>query len=238
MHKHVAHSTKKASWSRREDEDDEDSDGTEDSGDESDGNADNDDGDDIVFAPGSPEMSGEESAEDSDEESTDSAYASSNESESESESRGRSARVGGKPSKPTNDDVAGPDDSEDTYYQKFSRDPTSQSITKMHPQLVTIGTDEMLASVKIVRDRTGKIADLLHCTIPRLTKYEMTTVIGTRAEQLEHDAVPFIDLPDSVIDSYTIAKLEFEAGVLPFIIARPLPDGTIEYWRLADLERV
>jgi hypothetical protein len=30
--------------------------------------------------------------------------------------------------------------------------------------------------------------------------------------------------------------MEFEAKKIPFIIARPLPNGATEYWHLHDLE--
>jgi DNA-directed RNA polymerase I, II, and III subunit RPABC2 len=39
-----------------------------------------------------------------------------------------------------------------------------------------------------------------------------------------------------MIDGYLIALKEFEEKKIPFIIRRPLPDGTSEYWRLSDLE--
>jgi hypothetical protein len=30
--------------------------------------------------------------------------------------------------------------------------------------------------------------------------------------------------------------MEFEAKKIPFILARPLPNGSVEYWHLSDLE--
>jgi DNA-directed RNA polymerase I, II, and III subunit RPABC2 len=36
-------------------------------------------------------------------------------------------------------------------------------------------------------------------------------------------------------DVREIARLELEQKKLPFIVKRPLPNGTYEYWRLADL---
>jgi hypothetical protein len=38
-----------------------------------------------------------------------------------------------------------------------------------------------------------------------------------------------------VTDVKEIARLELEQKRLPFIIKRPLPNGTFEYWRLMDL---
>ena len=47
---------------------------------------------------------------------------------------------------------------------------------------------------------------------------------------------PLIKLPKDVIDGLTIATLEFEQKVLPFIIRRPLPNGISEYWNIKDLD--
>ncbi len=77
-----------------------------------------------------------------------------------------------------------------------------------------------------------------HTTYPYLTKYEMTRIIGFRANQLSQGAQPFINVPDHVSDVREIARLELAAGRLPFILKRPLPDGTYEYWRLQDLLQI
>ena len=39
-----------------------------------------------------------------------------------------------------------------------------------------------------------------------------------------------------MIDGITIAQEEFKQKKMPFIIRRPLPDGSSEYWKMADLE--
>ena len=41
-----------------------------------------------------------------------------------------------------------------------------------------------------------------------------------------------------VIDPARVAMTEYKAGALPYIIRRPLPDGTSEYWRLRDLQDI
>jgi hypothetical protein len=38
-----------------------------------------------------------------------------------------------------------------------------------------------------------------------------------------------------VVEPLEIAKLELEQRRLPYIIKRPMPDGSFEYWRLSDL---
>lgn len=126
----------------------------------------------------------------------------------------------------------------DTYLQKFNVDSHQNLLSKHHPELTSIGPKEMIALAKIVRDKSGKIVDPFHTTIPFLTKYERTRVIGVRASQIEHGSPPFIELADNVIDSHTIALMEFEAKQIPFIIARPMPSGSIEYWHVNDLEHI
>lgn len=68
----------------------------------------------------------------------------------------------------------------------------------------------------------------------RLNKYETTQVIGMRAEQLANCAPPMIDVTDPSESVYSIAERELEAGRLPFIVVRRMPDGKperIRIWR-------
>ena len=74
-----------------------------------------------------------------------------------------------------------------------------------------------------------------HTTYPFLTIYEKAAVIGLRANQLSQGIRPFVTVPKQVTDVRQIARLELEQKKIPFIIKRPLPNGTYEYWRLADL---
>lgn len=77
--------------------------------------------------------------------------------------------------------------------------------------------------------------DTNHRSVPFLTNYEKTKVIGFRANQLAQGAYPFVDVPAHVTDVIEIARLELEERKLPFILKRPMPDGSYEYWRLSDL---
>jgi DNA-directed RNA polymerase I, II, and III subunit RPABC2 len=80
--------------------------------------------------------------------------------------------------------------------------------------------------------------DSQHCTYPFLTNYERTKCISFRASQISNGAKPYILVPSGVTDSYEIAKMELEQKRLPFIIKRPIPDGSFEVWRLSDLVMV
>jgi DNA-directed RNA polymerase I, II, and III subunit RPABC2 len=95
-----------------------------------------------------------------------------------------------------------------------------------------------LASKTDDQENTATNIDKNHTTYPYLTKYEATRIIGFRANQLSQGVQPFINVPDHVSDVREIARLELAAGRLPFILKRPLPDGSYEYWRLQDLLQI
>lgn len=90
-------------------------------------------------------------------------------------------------------------------------------------------------TVKKVGFRDVSGLDDKHITYPFLTNYEKAKIVSFRASQINNGAKPFIQVPEGVSDSYQIASLELEAKRLPFIVKRPLPDGSFEAWRLSDL---
>jgi len=134
------------------------------------------------------------------------------------------------------DDSEVDEEIEHHHLQKFNENLNISFLEKMHPEIQSIDYQEMIALARVVRDNTGKIIDPLHKTMPFLTKYERARIIGARAEQIDHGGEPFIPVEESVINGRTIALLEFEAKKIPFIISRPLPNGSKEYWHLHDLE--
>ena len=107
-----------------------------------------------------------------------------------------------------------------------------------HPETKQLKYADVMALTSIARDSENNIIDPMHKTIPILTRYERARVLGVRAKQLEHNAIPMIDIPANMIDSYLIACEELKQKKIPFIIKRPMPDGTSEYWKLEDLEIV
>lgn len=74
-----------------------------------------------------------------------------------------------------------------------------------------------------------------HRSAPFLTQYEKTKILGMRANQLSQSARPYIAVPEYVTDVWEIARMELAQRRLPFIVRRPMPDGSHEYWRLSDL---
>ena len=94
--------------------------------------------------------------------------------------------------------------------------------------------------LEIIRERLPVkdlpvINDGNHKTYPFLNQYEKTKVLSHRASELAHGRRPFIEVPKHVTNVSDIARLELEAKRIPYIIKRPLPNRTFEYWRLQDL---
>jgi DNA-directed RNA polymerase I, II, and III subunit RPABC2 len=69
-----------------------------------------------------------------------------------------------------------------------------------------------------------------------MTKYEKSRILGIRSKQINAGAKPFVQVPENVIDGYLIAEMELKEKRIPFVIKRPLPGGTCEYWKIQDLE--
>ncbi len=88
----------------------------------------------------------------------------------------------------------------------------------------------------INRDSNNNIIDDNHKTIPILTKYEKTKIIGLRTKQINNGATPFVKVNSEIIDGEIIANMELEAKKIPYIIKRPISNNYFEYWRLEDLE--
>jgi len=129
------------------------------------------------------------------------------------------------------------DDSEDEdYLKKLNGSVRNNLIEKHHPEVRAHNYEEISTLTYIVRDRDNNIKDPLHTTMPFLSKYERTRVLGQRAKQINSGARPFIDNVRNIIDGYIIAEMELNAKLIPFIIRRPLPNGGSEYWKLADLQ--
>ena len=128
------------------------------------------------------------------------------------------------------------DELNENYLHKLDHDVKQNIISEFHPELNTHSMEEVEASCTVIRDDRGVIIDPLHRTIPFVTRYEKARAIGERAKQINSGAKPFVEIDQSMIDGYLIALKEFEEKKIPFIIRRPLPNGTSEYWRLSDLE--
>ena len=107
-----------------------------------------------------------------------------------------------------------------------------QQQLQTHPPSESEGKESELQKVTL---RETNHIDPNHCTYPFLTNYERTKCISFRASQIANGAKPYTMIPPGMTDSYEIAKLELEQRRLPFIIKRPIPDGSFEVWKLSDL---
>ncbi len=130
------------------------------------------------------------------------------------------------------------DDGDEENLQKLNRQMRNEYVDVYHPENRTHNYEEILNMTRIVRDKNGNIVDEFHRTVPILSKYEKTRLLGLRAKQISEGAQIFVEVDDKIVDGYLIALKELEMKKMPFIIRRPIPGGGSEYWRLADLEIV
>jgi DNA-directed RNA polymerase subunit K/omega len=130
------------------------------------------------------------------------------------------------------------DDDGENYLQKLDESVKQQTIANHHPELIINNYDEVEALTTVIRDGRGIIIDPLHRTLPFLSKYERTRILGERAKQINDGAKAFVTTDPSVIDGYLIALAELERQKIPFIIRRPLSNGASEYWKIKDLEMI
>jgi DNA-directed RNA polymerase subunit K/omega len=135
-----------------------------------------------------------------------------------------------------NDESDENDEDDDDILQKFDNETKKMYIASHHPECLSFNHEETDTLSRVVRDENGRIIDPYHKTLPFLTKYEKTRILGIRTKQLNEGAKPYIDVNPTIIDGYIIAQLELEHKRLPFIIRRPIPNGGSELWKLQDLE--
>ena len=132
------------------------------------------------------------------------------------------------------------DEEEDNenYLKKFDKDVKNKFLESYHPEVFSHNYEEVKMLSNVVRDENNIINDPLHKTIPFLTKFEKSRILGQRAKQLDSGAHSFVSIDKGIIDGYVIALKELEQKVIPFIIKRPLPNGGFEYWKVSDLELI
>ena len=128
------------------------------------------------------------------------------------------------------------DDDDDSKLKKFDKELREDYLVNFHPESLIQNYDEIYNLARVVRDANGIVVDNLHKTLPMMTKYEKTRILGQRAKQINDGATPFVKVPEGVIDGYLIALKELEEKKIPFIIRRPLPNRGSEYWMVEDLE--
>lgn len=114
--------------------------------------------------------------------------------------------------------------------------PELKKLYQQHPECLLDYIEQVVPKIPLrVAPTGGEKTDANHRTYPFLTNFERTKIIGLRANQISRGSAPFIAVPKHITDVRDIARLELEQKRLPFIIKRPLPNGSFEYWRLSDL---
>jgi DNA-directed RNA polymerase I, II, and III subunit RPABC2 len=100
-------------------------------------------------------------------------------------------------------------------------------------QVDVLESDAKLEDFRTTYDRMMD-KNIQRRTIPFLTKYEKSRIIGKRAMQISKGSPPLVEIGD-LENPIDIAKKELMERKIPFIIRRPLPDGSYEDWRVDEL---
>lgn len=128
------------------------------------------------------------------------------------------------------------EEEDDSYLQKFKSEINKKYLIETHPECIKHNDEEIQILSTVIRDENNQIIDDLHRTLPYLTKYEKTRILGVRTKQINEGAPIFVEADASIIDGYIIAEKELHERKIPFIIRRPIPNGGSEYWKVSDLE--
>lgn len=93
---------------------------------------------------------------------------------------------------------------------------------------------EVLQDINVGYEKLVKVEGNERKTVPYLTKFEKTSILGIRAQQISSGSPSMIDT-GKLREPIEIAKKELLEGKCPLIIRRHLPNGTYEDWRLDEL---
>ena len=129
---------------------------------------------------------------------------------------------------------------EDGALEEAQKKDLGNELLKLHPEaridtIESISMDILLTNVPPSFTNADGQSDPKHRSVPYLTQFEKTKILGFRTNQLSQGARPYIAVPQHITDIREIARMELEARRLPIILKRPMPDGTFEKWRLSDL---
>lgn len=72
-------------------------------------------------------------------------------------------------------------------------------------------------------------------TIPKLTNFEKSKILGIRAQQIENGAEPLVVPKRYMNDVLEIAEYELKEKKTPFILKRKV-GNSYEYWKIEDLQ--
>jgi len=124
---------------------------------------------------------------------------------------------------------------EDVDIDKFNNDYKNNVLTNHHNECLPVSNDEVNKLLIVHKNSDNIIIDQFHKTVPILTKYEKTKLLGLRVTQLNNNAKPYFSANENM-SNIEIANKEIELKLIPLIIKRPLSNNKFEYWKLKDLE--
>ena len=127
-------------------------------------------------------------------------------------------------------------DDEQPELDKLTTVMRTNHLAEFHPDAVC-GEDVFVQAMTVInRNTKGEIDDPHHRTLPILSKYERTRVLGLRAAQIDAGSAPLVRSLDGKLTGSAIAELELHENKIPFVIQRPMPGSDVsEYWKVSDL---
>ena len=128
------------------------------------------------------------------------------------------------------DDVEDQPDIEVQEEKTYFSNPI-ETLLKYHPECILEYEEAEQPGIPL----QGSLGDPVHRSMPFLSVFERTKILGMRTNQLSQGARPYVKVPEHITNVLDIAKLELNERRLPFIIKRYMPDGTYEKFRLSDL---
>ena len=89
----------------------------------------------------------------------------------------------------------------------------------------------------LVEKNIKESLDKIKKTLPFLSKFEKTKVLGLRIQELSSGASSFLNEEEQVgLLSYVqVAEKELKLGKLKLVIARKMANEVVEFWRVNDL---
>ena len=92
-------------------------------------------------------------------------------------------------------------------FHKFNNELKKNHTLNYHNECLYKNFNEIKELSKITRNKDGIIVDELHQTMPLLTKYEKTKILGMRVKQLNSGTSPYVTYSEKIIDNYLIAQM-------------------------------
>jgi DNA-directed RNA polymerase I, II, and III subunit RPABC2 len=120
----------------------------------------------------------------------------------------------------------GDDESDDEGEFDITQD--DDYLQRYHPEMIYPDSREVQMYLREYSEGTKK-----RISRPILSKYEATSIVGMRAQQLSRGSEPYVQVDET--DPIEVAKIELRAKIIPVIVRRVLPNGVSEYWRLSEL---